>query len=95
MIKGDKEWIFQFDLKNKNNWENYEITPNNNIEADGCSPRIPKLFQKLCVEYNKNDGYKLKLKSALNMNLDPHYHDLLWYYGDHQTAKNAEQVIIF
>ena len=28
----------------------------------------------------------------MNLNIDPNYHDLLWYYGDHQTAKNAETV---
>ena len=64
------------------------------VAANGCSPRIPKLFKKICVEYNDDNGYKLKLKSATNMALDPHYHDLLWYYGDHETAKNAEKVII-
>ena len=96
LIECSKEYIFQFDLKNANDWDDYQITQNgdNSFQglSNGCSSRIPIIFKKICVDYNHIDGYTLQFKDAENHNLDPNYDDLLWYYGDHETAKDAEKV---
>eukprot|EP01084_Bolivina_argentea_P183416 316498_1 len=76
-----KEWVFQFDLQNVLNGE-----------SNSCTSRIPVIFKKLCVNWNDNDGFALKFQSSDNVNGDPIYDDMLWYYGDHKTAKNAEEI---
>eukprot|EP01084_Bolivina_argentea_P183417 316499_1 len=93
-----KEWIFQFDLENSKHWDNYQVTQDELKSSqligssDGCTSRIPIIFKKLCVNWNHNNGYTLKFKSSNNINIDPNYDDMLWYYGDHNTAKKAEQI---
>eukprot|EP00485_Elphidium_margaritaceum_P018637 CAMPEP_0202726370 /NCGR_PEP_ID=MMETSP1385-20130828/184576_1 /ASSEMBLY_ACC=CAM_ASM_000861 /TAXON_ID=933848 /ORGANISM="Elphidium margaritaceum" /LENGTH=428 /DNA_ID=CAMNT_0049392589 /DNA_START=36 /DNA_END=1322 /DNA_ORIENTATION=- len=96
-----KQYVFQFDLKNKHDWDEYTITHDQRDDheiatfhgaAHKCTSRMPQIFKKLCVAYSDRDGYRLSFESVDNLNVDPHFADLLWFYGDHATAQNAQKI---
>eukprot|EP00485_Elphidium_margaritaceum_P010865 CAMPEP_0202691126 /NCGR_PEP_ID=MMETSP1385-20130828/5922_1 /ASSEMBLY_ACC=CAM_ASM_000861 /TAXON_ID=933848 /ORGANISM="Elphidium margaritaceum" /LENGTH=941 /DNA_ID=CAMNT_0049346481 /DNA_START=123 /DNA_END=2948 /DNA_ORIENTATION=+ len=96
-VQSTTEYIFQFDLKNEKDWDDYQVVHGDDAvqgTSHKCTQRIPKIFKRLCVAFDDAKGFKLDFQNAPNVNAEHEstYSDLLWYYGDHESAQNAEKV---